>query len=341
LIVVIVIIHMFGTSTNRKKAKQWVAAHVPVLQKEFALVGFGGRKPPTAEEVENAGLAKSMANDTLELPVDLLKEKSPQEFTTYATGRQNVAFLDVNLTLMKRYSPLSMIAEYGMSLFFESMPAPVEQMEAILYPFDGREALTVPGQAPGAHELRKDTKSGFDGFVWAIVNKETMKQLRDEYDCFPLVIHTSYLVNLCSQLDDVRANSIKAFHGEVERALALGAEYLVLPSLKAGINYTYIKRNNLSNPSLHFIDVPEHKVFGFLQYQYRDRFSVQANTEYNSTRYSTSFLPNVRVHTRQQEKQHLDSESGIAVALCRLRREQKRSRDDLHGERNPCPRQQP
>ena len=183
LIVVIIIIHLFGTSTNRKKAKKWVAAHAPILQKEFALVGFGGRKAPTADEVESEGLAKSLANDTLELPVDLLKEKSPQEFTTYATGRQNVAFLDVNLNLLKRYSPLSMIAEYGMSLFFESMPAPVEQMEAILYPFDGREALTVPGQAPGAHELRKDTKSSYDGFVWAIVNKETMKQLRDDrYD---------------------------------------------------------------------------------------------------------------------------------------------------------------
>jgi hypothetical protein len=43
--------------------------------------------------------------------------------------------------------------------------------------------LTVPGQAPGAHELRKDTKSSYDGFVSAIVNKETMKQLRDDrYD---------------------------------------------------------------------------------------------------------------------------------------------------------------
>ncbi len=57
---------------------------------------------------------------------------------------------------------------------------------------------------------------------------ERMKQLRDEYDCFPLVIHASYLVNLCSQSAEVRANSIKAFRGEVERALALGAEYLVL-----------------------------------------------------------------------------------------------------------------
>src|SRR5581483_1535322 len=33
---------------------------------------------------------------------------------------------------------------------------------------------------------------------------------------------------LCSQSEEVRAKSIAAFHGEVERALALGAEYLVL-----------------------------------------------------------------------------------------------------------------
>lgn len=44
----------------------------------------------------------------------------------------------------------------------------------------------------------------------------------------PLVVHTSYLVNVCSQSDDVRAKSITAFRGEIERALALGAEYLVL-----------------------------------------------------------------------------------------------------------------
>jgi len=183
MILIIVIIHLYGTSTNRKKAKAWVSAHAPVLHKEFALVGFGGRKAPTIEDVEGEGLAKALANDSLELPEDLLKEKSPQEFSTYATGRQNVAFLDVNLTLIKRYNPFSLLIEYGASLFFESMPAPVEQVEVILYPFDGREALTVPGQAPGASELRKDTKSSYDGFVWAIVNKETMKQLRDDrYD---------------------------------------------------------------------------------------------------------------------------------------------------------------
>lgn len=52
--------------------------------------------------------------------------------------------------------------------------------------------------------------------------------MRKRYDCAPLVIHTSYLVNLCSQSSEVRGKSIKAFRAEVERALALGAEYLVL-----------------------------------------------------------------------------------------------------------------
>jgi deoxyribonuclease-4 len=57
---------------------------------------------------------------------------------------------------------------------------------------------------------------------------EQMRRLRKEYDCAPLVIHTSYLVNLCSQSDEVRQKSIATFRGEIERALALGAEYLVL-----------------------------------------------------------------------------------------------------------------
>jgi deoxyribonuclease IV len=55
-----------------------------------------------------------------------------------------------------------------------------------------------------------------------------MRELREQYDCSPLVIHASYLVNLCSQSSEVRDRSVTAFRGEVERALALGAECLVL-----------------------------------------------------------------------------------------------------------------
>jgi deoxyribonuclease-4 len=55
-----------------------------------------------------------------------------------------------------------------------------------------------------------------------------MRELRAEYDVGPLVIHTGYLINICSQTDEIREKSVAAFRGEIERALALGAEYLVL-----------------------------------------------------------------------------------------------------------------
>ena len=57
---------------------------------------------------------------------------------------------------------------------------------------------------------------------------ERMRDLRAKYDVGPLVVHTSYLVNVCSQNEEVRQKSILAFRGEIERALALGAEFLVL-----------------------------------------------------------------------------------------------------------------
>jgi deoxyribonuclease-4 len=55
-----------------------------------------------------------------------------------------------------------------------------------------------------------------------------MKALREKHDVGPAVIHASYLINLCSQTEAVRKNSIEAFRGEVERALAVGSEFLVL-----------------------------------------------------------------------------------------------------------------
>jgi len=57
---------------------------------------------------------------------------------------------------------------------------------------------------------------------------EQMKRLREKYDLKPLVIHTNYLVNLASPTETFLKKSIEAFRGEVERALALCAEYLVL-----------------------------------------------------------------------------------------------------------------
>jgi len=57
---------------------------------------------------------------------------------------------------------------------------------------------------------------------------ERMRVLRTALDVGPVVIHASYLINVCSQTDDVREKSTAAFRGEMERALAFGADYLVL-----------------------------------------------------------------------------------------------------------------
>src|ERR1700733_5791423 len=55
-----------------------------------------------------------------------------------------------------------------------------------------------------------------------------MGELRAKYDVGPAAFHASYLINLCSQTERVRTSSGGAFRGEGGRALALGAEYLVL-----------------------------------------------------------------------------------------------------------------
>lgn len=55
-----------------------------------------------------------------------------------------------------------------------------------------------------------------------------MSGLRKKYGLSPLVIHTNYLVNLAGNNADFHRKSILAFRAEVERALALCADFLVL-----------------------------------------------------------------------------------------------------------------
>jgi deoxyribonuclease IV len=57
---------------------------------------------------------------------------------------------------------------------------------------------------------------------------DEMRRLMEKYRISPLVIHTSYLVNVASTTEEFLQKSILTFRGEVERALALGAQYLVL-----------------------------------------------------------------------------------------------------------------
>jgi deoxyribonuclease IV len=56
---------------------------------------------------------------------------------------------------------------------------------------------------------------------------EEFRAARKGYGLLPLVIHDNYLINLASADERIRNRSIEAFRGEIERGLALGADYLV------------------------------------------------------------------------------------------------------------------
>jgi hypothetical protein len=165
-LLLIVVVHVWGTRRNRRKATQWMRAHAPVLEQEFAQVGYTRPKSP---------------EQTLQDPEKLLKEKKADEYATYATGRQNVAFVDFKITLLKRFNPLMRFGEVLIGTFFESMPAPVERLEATSYVFDGQESKIAPGF--NQEEQKSIPKSSFAGFVFAIVHKDLMKRMReDRYD---------------------------------------------------------------------------------------------------------------------------------------------------------------
>jgi deoxyribonuclease-4 len=51
---------------------------------------------------------------------------------------------------------------------------------------------------------------------------------REELDLGPLVIHANYLINLAGMQPMLRTRSIQAFHDELVRGIALGADFLVV-----------------------------------------------------------------------------------------------------------------
>lgn len=170
IILLIVVFHLWGTRKNRRKARDWAQAHASALHSEFAVVGFNGVRK--SDEVTSE----------LASPDDFLKEKTAQEFTSYATGRQNVAFVDVTIKLPKRYNPVTYWMDVVFGFLFESWQAPTETYEAVAYTFDGKEKDVVPVPAQNTSSL-KVNNSAYDGFIWAVVHKNHMRQFRqDRYD---------------------------------------------------------------------------------------------------------------------------------------------------------------
>lgn len=89
--------------------------------------------------------------------------------------------------------------------------------------------------AERAHELGCDAFQIFSSSPrnWAAAGvspseAESFRERRYALGLAPLVIHDNYLINLASARPVQRARSIQALRGELERARALGADYLVM-----------------------------------------------------------------------------------------------------------------
>ena len=212
-----------------------MATHAPLLDSEFALVGFHGqpKMTPYPEGVQKEGLLAASAQLTGDnVPADMLKEKTAAEYQTYATGRANVAFMDVIITLQKRFNPSMLFAENVLGLFFESFKPPRERVESIIYAFDGREKDFVPPGADG--EKPKAHGSSFDNFVFAVVNKMNMRRLRDErYDIsltftkdHPKLPNWATVMTESAEVSDTILT--KEIVAAIEQAGPSGFEYLIV-----------------------------------------------------------------------------------------------------------------
>src|SRR5690242_10688974 len=62
----------------------------------------------------------------------------------------------------------------------------------------------------------------------AEIDAKALRARRAELGLGPLVIHANYLINLATSDPVMRVRSIQAYHDEIVRALALGADYLVV-----------------------------------------------------------------------------------------------------------------
>jgi hypothetical protein len=169
-LIAVLLIHLLGAQRNKRKVNAWAAHHVPPLRVEFAQVGF--ERP-----VEDLSVADDSQLDT----AAVLRENSKSEYATYASGRNNVAFLDAKITLKPWHNPVVVFAEGVLGLIFDATPATIERMEATAYAFDNKESALAP--APKGQAPPKSNNSSFDGFVFAVIHKRMLRRIReDRYD---------------------------------------------------------------------------------------------------------------------------------------------------------------
>ncbi|KAI5289061.1 hypothetical protein KEM54_004479 [Ascosphaera aggregata] len=179
-ILLVCLFHMLGMRRNRRRARTFAQTALPILQDEYALVGYGRTKATQPAHLSPEDIKAG------NIPDNMLKERAANEFTMYATGRQHVAFLDVEIITSKWYNPFVQVSNMLLSYVFESLEAPIEKVTLVAYAFDGHEKDLVPAIPAESEEIERKAKresSTYDGFVFSIVHKNVMRKLREvRYD---------------------------------------------------------------------------------------------------------------------------------------------------------------
>lgn len=81
------------------------------------------------------------------------------------------------------------------------------------------------------------------------------------------------------------------------RGIEAQINYEIVPNLSVNFNYTYLERKNITDPTIYFTDVPNTKAMGTLEYQPIKLLKLIANSEFNSSRFSTSYGARVPDYT--------------------------------------------
>src|SRR6476469_10436312 len=94
----------------------------------------------------------------------------------------------------------------------------------------GVEMAAEPAYRLGANTFQIFSSSPRQWKPYALAQPQcdAMRGLREKYGIGPMAIHSSYLVNLASATPEFHRKSVAAFRGELQRALALSADFLVL-----------------------------------------------------------------------------------------------------------------
>lgn len=104
-------------------------------------------------------------------------------------------------------------------------------------------------------------------------------------------LFSSDIQDIIQQVDNVQPNKFQLQNAGKARfyGAEAGFDYQLIPALKIGSNYTYLKRKNITNPAILFTNVPENKFFAYAEFSFLKCAELLASVEHNSRRYSTSY----------------------------------------------------